>query len=507
MSVNKLKIISPTSWQRIVILVLFILGLGIRLIDLSDAPFDVQPLRQSRDALIARNIYYNILPETDPQTREKARAMANGILEYEPPILERLSAYGYLLVGSEQLWVPRLLSSIFWVLGGVGLYALISRVTSSRAALIGTAYYLFLPFSISTSRSFQPEGLMVTMFVFSMFCTYRWAEEQNWKWAIINGIISGLAILVKAVAAFVIGGMMIGVVLSILGFRKSLSNLQVWVMGIIMVLIPSNYYIFMNFGTSEGFFINHVISLMPLLIEPSFYINWLKRIYVLNPIALAASLPGIFIAVGTKRWMLAGLFGGYLLYGFSLPHPIASHGYYHIQLVPIVALALSYTTHKAITNITDKKQYFQIAFYTAIIFGFSYFIWDAGSTMLREDHSAEPPYWEQIGELIPDDGDTIGLVQYFGMTIRYYGWKRIRLWPNTGQQQLAQVRGHSTQDVFAEYFNSRTEGMKYFLVTATNQFDKQEELKDYLYTNFPILAEGTGYLLFDLSDPLDQTSP
>ena len=174
---------------------------------------------------------------------------------------------------------------------------------------------------------------------------------------------------------------------------------------------------------------------MPLLLEPSFYVSWLKRIYALNPIALAASLPGIFIAGGTKRWMLVGLFSGYILYGFSLPHPIATHSYYHIQLVPLVALSLSYTTHKAITNITDKKRYFQIAFYTTIILGFSYFIWDAGSTMLGEDHSAEPPYWEQIGELIPDDGDTIGLVQHFGMTIRYYGWKRIQLWPLTGQQQ------------------------------------------------------------------------
>jgi hypothetical protein len=36
-----------------------------------------------------------------------------------------------------------------------------------------------------------------------------------------------------------------------------------------------------------------------------------------------------------------------------------------------------------------------------------------------------------------------------------------------------------------------------------NQFEKQPELKKLLSDNFPVYAEGDGYLIFDLRNPLD----
>ena len=55
-----------TRWERLTLSLLLLLGLGIRLYDLTDAPLDFHPTRQLRGALIAPGIYYRWLPHADP---------------------------------------------------------------------------------------------------------------------------------------------------------------------------------------------------------------------------------------------------------------------------------------------------------------------------------------------------------------------------------------------------------------------------------------------------------
>ncbi|MCX8062713.1 MAG: hypothetical protein N3D16_09025, partial [Anaerolineales bacterium] len=87
------------------ILILLVLGALLRFYDLTDPPLDYHPSRQLRGAIIARSIYYQILPDADPQKRELAISIARSTGRFEAPILETLSAYTYRLLGSEQLWV------------------------------------------------------------------------------------------------------------------------------------------------------------------------------------------------------------------------------------------------------------------------------------------------------------------------------------------------------------------------------------------------------------------
>ncbi len=47
----------------------------------------------------------------------------------EPPFMEWLTAQTYRLMGSDPLWVPRLYSILFWIVGGIGLFLLARRIT------------------------------------------------------------------------------------------------------------------------------------------------------------------------------------------------------------------------------------------------------------------------------------------------------------------------------------------------------------------------------------------
>jgi hypothetical protein len=55
-----------------------------------------------------------------------------------------------------------------------------------------------------------------------------------------------------------------------------------------------------------------------------------------------------------------------------------------------------------------------------------------------------------------------------------------------------------------EWFDNRAGNKDFFLVTMKNQFNKQPELQQLLYDNFPIYSEGDGYIIFDLRNPYEK---
>ena len=102
-------------------LLLFALGLSIRLYDLTDLPLDFHPTRQLVSALKARGMYYQARTDVPDWQRKFAIQQWRTKAEIEPEIIERLAAFTYRVTG-EQLWVGRVYSSLFWLAGGVFLF-------------------------------------------------------------------------------------------------------------------------------------------------------------------------------------------------------------------------------------------------------------------------------------------------------------------------------------------------------------------------------------------------
>lgn len=139
----------------ITLFILFGLGIGFRLLNLTNPPLDFHSWRQLRSAVVARALYYTWDREADPETREKAQALS-GVERLEPFLTEAVVAGIYLIIGSERLWVSRIVTTFFWMAGGVVLYALARRISSTDGAVLALAYYLLLPFGNTVSRAFFP---------------------------------------------------------------------------------------------------------------------------------------------------------------------------------------------------------------------------------------------------------------------------------------------------------------------------------------------------------------
>jgi 4-amino-4-deoxy-L-arabinose transferase-like glycosyltransferase len=539
----------------LLLLALLILGLGLRLYDLTDQPIDFHPTRQLRGAIVARGMYYEMWPQADPETRQQAMAFWQSTGQYEPSILERLVALTYLAVSGEYIWIARIYTSLFWIIGGIVLYALARRMLerpvlrnegteSGRrettdilypqdnsawwippvSALIVLAYYLVLPFAVQASRSFQPDPGMVMWLALFAYSLYRWSEAATWKWAFLTGALGGMAVLTKAVAAYIVAGATIALLLYTLrrlpqGTKGALPAghslfafpAQVLCMGILMVAPTAIYYLGRG-GRASEYFSSWTLALSHLLLEPTFYLRWLNLVQsLMGPIPLLLGIVGTIIARGRGRALLLGLWIGYILYGLFLPYQMYTHSYYNLQVVFLLALSLAPVAQFALERLVRLSHQtalrtshfahraFSIALAGTALLILAYFAWISTAPMRAEDYRGEPAYWQQIASYLPTDGKIMALTQDYGYRLMYYGWRKVTLWPNRGEQKLSQLRGSDKE--FENLFAKHTEGKSYFLITAFKQFEDQPDLKQYLYDRYPLLAEGQGYLIFNLTRP------
>jgi hypothetical protein len=487
----------------IVLLILFGLGIGIRLFDLKDPPLDFHPTRQIRSAIIARGMYYRDLPNAEGWQRERAIDQLEGHELIEPLVFETIVAKTYRLIGSEQLWVARVYASLFWMIGGLALYFLASGMTNPDGGVIAIVYYLFLPFGVSASRSFQPDPLMVMGILLSLWALYRWYQKPTWGNTLLAGVLAGLTIFIKAVALFTILPALAAFILVGVGLRKSIKDPRVWVLGGLTILPAVIYHIYGVYvlgslaSQFEGRFFPEMWR------DLGFYINWFelaRDIVGFGPIFIALLGVLMFVSAPLRAFGIA-LWIGYGLYGMTFAYHITSHTYYHLPLIPIIALSLAPLAAQVFRPLCSLKPVIltRIGVTGILLFGILVNLWYVRLTLVREDYKNAPAFWENIGEILGHSESVVALTQDYGNRLAYYGWTTPKLWLTTGHLNYRQLKGRPAIEV-QEWFAKKTGNKDYFLVTMFNQLEKQPELKEILNDNYPIYAQGDGFIIFDLRE-------
>lgn len=489
-----------SHWITICIVSLFVIGTGLRLIDLTDPPLDYFPQRQLRAAIIARGIYYRLLPSADPTLRDQAVYLENTMDPREPSVFEGMVALTYLVSGGEYLWIARVYAILFWLLGGVALYLLAKRITSAMAAIAALVFYFFLPWSVIFSRIFQPDLIMVMLTLWTAYSLYRWSETPSWKWTILTGLLAGLATYIKLPAIFPIGLMFISITLATLGFKKAIASLKVWVMLLLFIVPPAIYYLFIIPGSSQEW-LSFTLSLVNKWIQPSFYIQWIIFAGGLVDLGIAfVSFVGVWLLPKKPRLIALSLWLGYLLYGLAFPYHITTHEYYSIPLIPAIALSLAPLAHIFFAKLKNQDNLAKWVVALVIVFSLAYSGWISRSIMLGKNYRNEAIGWQQLSQVLPKEGHLIGITHEDGYRIAYYDWRHVTPWPYNAQdeQELGTI---DPMVQFSTLFKKATGGQDYFIVTMFAQFDSLTLLKNYLYDNYPIYSDGDGYLIFNLSQP------
>ncbi len=479
------------------LVVLFALATGLRMVNLTNPPLDFQPMRQLHGAIVARGMYYQMLPGADPALRASAIAAWHTEDLFEPQIDERIVAITYLVTGGEHLWIARVYSILFWILGGLFLYALARRLAGIDGAMVSTAFYLLNIFGVVASRSFQPDPLMIMGLLAALWSLVWWSAKPNWRRALVAGIIGGLAIMVKLVAVFMLGPVALALVWTIFGLKKAIGNRQVWAIAGLMGIIPLAVYL-VN-GQPSDFFDFWVVKFRGQLLLPSFYFGWLGIVRSIADLGIIfVSLVGLFLAQPRARTVLGGLWIGFVVYGLTFPEQIHTHDYYNLPVVPIIALGLAPVAALVLDKLATTHRFWQITFLMLAAGGMVYPAWLARNVLVTSNYRLEGAAWQNMGNALPKDGPIIALTHDSGKRIKYYGWRDVALWPSASDLTLTTDRGGNTDTNFDHFFSTTTAGMDYFLVTQFGEFDAQPQLKSMLNDHYPMIAKGDGYVLYDL---------
>jgi hypothetical protein len=493
-------------WQLAAILtVLFVGALGVRLLDLTDLPNDFYMVRQFRSLLIARGMYYAHLPTAPAWQRDVAVAQwkVEGLIE--PPIMESLVALTYHVIG-EHIWVGRVYASLFWLAGGFAIWLLAKELSMRGGGVIALAYFLFLPFGMTASRAFMPDSLMTALIAWSLWALYIWERYRTWKIAILAGVLTGLAILVKSVAVFPLLGAALGLVLSRGSLKRILADKQTWVVAVITVIPTIIFYFYGLFivGTLSGQF---GLRFFPTLLkDPSFYVRWLFiTAAIVSFSAMLSSLAGILLfRMKAPLFLVVGAWLGYMVFGFAFPYHFITHEYYHMPLIPIIAIGLIPVADLIVRQIAGRKGWlWRLLLAGLLLLGVTMQMWEERNFLVSNDFRNEIAFWQDLGKQIGYDKSIIELSGDYGYRLAYFGWISGSHWATIADDALRTLAGQKTPD-FAAAFSEQTAGKDLFVITNPNEWENQPELRDYLTAHYPLIAydQGDGYWIFDLQHPL-----
>lgn len=499
--IGKLDFLKPRT-HRLIIIILFVAAFGIRIFHINEPPLKFHPTRQYRSAIIARGYFFETQQSIPDWERNVATTNKDAESILEPPIMELLALLGYRIAGGEYLWIPRMLSVLIWLGGGVFLYNLAQDLISRDGAIFSTAFYLFLPYGISVSRSFQPDPLMVFLFLASIFAISRYNLQPSRTRLIIAALFSASAIIVRPICLFVIFSVFILASISRQGTRKTITDINLVLFGILSLLPATIFYIngifFAGFLRSQakGSFI------LNLFFSSAFWKGWLNQIKsVVGYDALVVALLGVFLfRRGIPKALLMGLWIGYVLFGLIFNYHIHTHDYYQVQFIPIIALSIApIGVHIAgilVKSITHW--HWRLALMGVLLFASFLYIkdmrWRLGSQDLRQVSIAQ-----EIGLVTQHSTQTLFMTFAYGKPLKYHGEISGHEWPHEGDLQKEKIE--SKQEFTAE---ERLELLitqfspEYFIVTDFKEFESQQDLNQYLMRTFPIISQTNDYVIFDL---------
>ena len=493
---------ASSSWLIVILIAILVSGLAVRLFDLTDPPLDYAATRQLRAALIARGMYYKH-NQTAPEWQREMAIVQGQRPMIEPPIIESITAGMYRLIGGEYVWIARIYTSLFWVLGGLALFLLVKEMVSVDGAVIALTYYLFNPFGVVVSRSFQPESLMVALIILAWWTFYRWSHTRSWMWAIIAGLASGVTIFVKFTSVFFLFGGMATVILMSKKFKEIIRDIQMWVVVLLSALPTLVYTIYgvLIAGTLgeqfQGRFFPQLWS------DLKFYTQWKNSLAGTSGqefILIFALIGLFFIRDRVKLGFLLGIWFGYLIYGFGFSYHFMTHRYYHLPVIPLLAISIGALAEYVFQWVRKFKltNLVRVGLLAIILIGLG-----GGYYKLNEkDYRNEPDWYFTVASFVGRDAKVVALTQDYGFRISYYGWINPRVWLGTEDMEHAALQG-ATPPPFSESFAENVAGYDYFLVTRMDELKRQEELYDELYNNYTIFKEDVGFAIFDLNKPLE----
>jgi 4-amino-4-deoxy-L-arabinose transferase-like glycosyltransferase len=459
--------------------------------------------RELHNALVARQLYHGDgdgLPEWKRTVLQELRDVAQPI---EPPILDALAAAGFKLVGGEELWIPRLLSSVLWVVGGLFLFQIASRLTSRSGAFIALVAYLFWPYAVWLSRLYMPDGAMVACLLLAALTVIRyWERPTRRRLLVAGGVASVAAVLKPGVALVFLVALFVALARSQRALRASIADGRLPLFAALVAALPLGYYLY---GTHIRNFLADETGgrVEPsLLSTEAFWQGWWDMIstvlvfpqpqtWLAVPILALAFCGLLVVPRGLPRAVLAGLAAGYVVFGLAVPGFTSTHAYYSLPLIPLLALALGALGGWVIRRARSAGRWAHAAAIAAVGLALGGAVYKGHAVLDVEPPNRAIADYRAIGEITGHTANAIVVDLRLRSPISYWGWMVARYWyPPTPAEDLP-----TEGDPFPSWIDARK--VDYLVVLDLRELDTEPRLRS-LAQSVPVVARTARYAVFDL---------
>ncbi len=521
---DKKPVDKVARYRAIILFFLIVAAFFVRIVGVNIHPTDFHATRQYHTALLARSFYLNTDEHRDDIGRIPSVMFQHFRERIDPRINEKLIYQMYRILGREDIVIPRMMSILYWLIGAVILYKIGFLIFGGYGALISVVFYLFFPFGINISQSVQPESLLNMFFLWGVLQIIKYFRSEKGDYFYSAAFLSGFAVLIKVIIIFPLLGLLLFLGINKYGLKKYLFNWRtVWF-----------YTIFLSLGTS--FYIYNILwnktmqgslasMISPkLLLSPFFWVGWLDQIAKVVGVVPFIIAIIFFFTIKKKevKFILSGLFLGYIGYALVFGYPTATHDYYQIALFPIIALMLGQAGY--LIDNRGKKKKLKLVFVFSILFAGVLFSLYHQYTFVKWAHqmrkyspayflvgeqgsyfynnTSDPGIWGnsfEAGELIGHGINNVLLSRSYGNAVMYYGKLFGRAWPTQEDFDFRKLKGRSIRSA-EELFNSKfaPQKPKFFIITDLVSWEKQPDLQKFLNENFKLFASKKGFIIYDL---------
>jgi hypothetical protein len=371
----------------------------------------------------------------------------------------------------------------------------------------------------------------------SIHTILRYYEQPSRRRLLVAAVAASVCILVKpGICVFQVFGAFLSLGVYREGIRRLLINPRSLIFAALSILPTGLYYVYGTFlaGFLRGQASQKVVP--QLLLEASFWEGWFGTArLVVGLVALVGGLVGILLLhKGLPKALMIGLWSGYFLFGLTFTSHIATHDYYSLQLIPVVALSLGPLADLVIEYLNQTVNNLgQLGWrglgwrgYGRIIvlaLSSSVLVLSAAGnrqasaypiSSMRAQQNRDASYiatFKKIGEVVDHSRRTLVLFggspsggPNYGFALMYYGhllgetWP----WPTHKEERQKGKRAVTTKELFSR--RDRKHSPEYFIISRG--WWNREEVKDlrtFLTENYPMVAQGDRYVVFDLRRNLD----
>ena len=471
--------------------ILLLAGLLLRLPGL-DTPSVEQ--RENQSSLLARGWHLGDGGAL-PVAKQRVLDEVDTVLEpFEPPLLELAAAGFYRTTDGERIWFPRLLSALAWIVGAMFLALIARRITNTAGLLTAVALYLVWPYAAWHSRKFMPDALMVSCLLAAVLAIIRYWERPTRRRLLVAAGASAFATAIKPGVAFlIVTAVFVGLAVSQKQLRAETRSGR---LPLFVGLAASLALAYVALGRYATDFINPDATtgrLTPdLILTAEFWTGWWEMVssllrspqpqILLAVAALAIGALGLALAPrGMPRAILWSLVVGYVAFGLAFASYTATHPYYALPLIPILALSIGVVVGSVQRRLRGRRVA-QIAVLVVV----------AGAVAVgaQKSHAliTTPPEleliadYERIGELTSHTTRAIVVDGRLAHPIMYWGWIVGEDWELDYNDELPSWIDPAEKD---------------FLIVVGNDQLGHAGLRAFT-RNRPVVAETERYTVFDL---------